>query len=92
MTQMNISIKQKQTHRHRKQPCGFQVENGSKGGKDWEFGVQTIICRMVKQQGLTVYHRKVYSVSCDKPCVYVYLSNLVVHQKLIQYCKSTLLQ
>ena len=34
MTQMNISMKQKQTHRHREQTCGCQG-----GGKDWEFGI-----------------------------------------------------
>ena len=33
MTQMNLSTKQKQTHRHRKQTCGCQ------GGVDWEFGI-----------------------------------------------------
>ena len=32
MTQMNLSTKQKQTHRHREQTCGYQ-------GKDWEFGI-----------------------------------------------------
>ena len=36
MTQMNLSTKQKQTHRHREQTCGCQAELG---GKDWEFGV-----------------------------------------------------
>ena len=29
MTQMNISMKQKQTHRHREQTCGCQ------GGREW---------------------------------------------------------
>ena len=37
MTQVNLSTKQKQTHRHRKQTCGCQGEAG--GGKDWEFGI-----------------------------------------------------
>ena len=31
---MNLSTKQKQTHRHRKWTCGYQG-----GGKDWEFGI-----------------------------------------------------
>jgi len=39
---MNMSIKQKQTHRHRKQTCGCQGESGGEGGKDWGFGMQTI--------------------------------------------------
>ena len=33
----NLSMKQKQTHRHREQTCGCQ--EGGWGGKDWEFGV-----------------------------------------------------
>ena len=35
---MNISMKQKQTHRHREQTCGCQRGWGG-GGKDWEFGI-----------------------------------------------------
>ena len=38
MTQMNLSTKQKQTHRHREQTCGCQV--GVERGMDWEFGVK----------------------------------------------------
>ena len=34
MTQINLSIKQKQTHRHRQEFCGCL-----EGGMDWEFGV-----------------------------------------------------
>ena len=33
---MNISTKQKQTHRHREQTGDFQ---GQGGWKDWEFGI-----------------------------------------------------
>ena len=33
---MNLSMKQKQTHRHREQICGYQALGG---GMDWEFGV-----------------------------------------------------
>ena len=33
---MNLSAKQKQTHKHGEQTCGGQ---GGEGGKDWEFGV-----------------------------------------------------
>ena len=38
MAQMNLSTKQKQTHRHREQTCGCQ---GMWGGNrmDWEIGV-----------------------------------------------------
>ena len=67
---MNISTKQKQTHRYRGQTCGCQGGGGVRGGKDWEFGgqqMQTIINRMDTQQGPTVWHRELYLVSCDKP-------------------------
>ena len=37
MVQMNLSTKQKQTHRCREQTCGCQG-GGSGGGMDWEFG------------------------------------------------------
>ena len=33
---MNLSTKQKQTHRHREQTCGCQE---GWGGIDWEFGI-----------------------------------------------------
>ena len=35
---MNLSTKQKQTHRHREQTCGCQG-GGGWGGMEWEFGV-----------------------------------------------------
>ena len=42
MTQMNLLMKWKQTHRHREQTCGCQ---GGVGGKDWEFGISR--CKLV---------------------------------------------
>ena len=33
MTQMNLSTKQKQTHRHREQTCGYQGGGGVGEGK-----------------------------------------------------------
>ena len=38
MTPVNLSVKQKQTHRHREQICGSQ-DRGGRGGVDWQFGV-----------------------------------------------------
>ena len=35
---MNLSTKEKQTHRHREQTCDCQ-RGGEGGGIDWEFGV-----------------------------------------------------
>ena len=34
-----LSMKQKQTHRHRKQTCGCQGGKGGGGRMDWEFGI-----------------------------------------------------
>ena len=36
---MNVSMKQKQTHRHREQTCDCQSKGGAEGGKDREFGI-----------------------------------------------------
>ena len=38
MTQMNLSMKQKQTHRHREQTCDCQMAGGRRR-MDWGFGV-----------------------------------------------------
>ena len=62
---MNISTEQKQTHRYREQTCGCQGEWGREGLGVWDQQMQTIIYRMNKQQGPTVQHRKLYSISCD---------------------------
>ena len=39
MTQMNLSTKQKPTHRHREQTCSCQGRGGYGGGMDWNFGI-----------------------------------------------------
>ena len=54
MTQMNLTLKQKQTQRHRDQTYGCQ---GVGGGIDWQFEnyqMQTIIQRVNKKQGPTI--------------------------------------
>ena len=38
MTPVNLSKKQKQTHRLREETCGCQGGEGIGGGLDWEFG------------------------------------------------------
>ena len=56
MTQINISMKQKQTYRHREQTCSCQrVEGWRRDGLlVWNQQMQTIIYRMDKLQGPTV--------------------------------------
>ena len=47
------------------------LPRGREGGEGWMGGwdqqMQTIMYRMDKQQGPTVQHRELYSISCDKP-------------------------
>ena len=45
MTQMNLSTKQKQTHRRREQTCGCQRVSADGGGMEWEFGISR--CKLV---------------------------------------------
>ena len=54
---MNIPMKQKQTHRHRELTYCFQGGRGKgkAGVGSWGWQMQTIIYRMCKQQGSTVY-------------------------------------
>ena len=54
MTQINISMKQKQTHGYREQTCGCQEDEECRGGKGGEFGISKgkLIYRMDKQQVL----------------------------------------
>ena len=40
MAQMNLSAKQKQTHRHTEQTCGYNGVGGG-NGMNWEFGIST---------------------------------------------------
>ena len=65
---MNLSTKQKQTHRHRENTCGYQ--GGGKREKDgqgsWGQYVQTVPFRIDKQGGLGVQHRELYPITCDR--------------------------
>ena len=51
MTQVNLSMKQKQTHRHREQICGCQGEGqwDREGWGVWDERMLTTIYRMHKQ-------------------------------------------
>ena len=43
---------------------------GDGGGINWEFGIsryKLLLHKIDKQQGPTVYHRELYSISCNKP-------------------------
>ena len=64
MFQMNLFIKQKQTHRQRKQIYGDQMGKGW-GGMKWEFGINIYTPLYGGQQSPTVQHRELYSTSCN---------------------------
>ena len=66
---MNLSMKQKQNHGHREQTGGCQGEAGraEDGPGVWGQQMQTITYRMDGQEGPTVQHREIQSVSWDKP-------------------------
>ena len=71
MTQINVSMKEKQTHRQREQTCGCQEGGREEGGTDWEFEVSRrpllhLIYRADKQQGPTG-DRELHSIPCNKP-------------------------
>ena len=63
MTQMNLFMKQKQTHRVNKLVVAKREGIWGRGGQGvW----QTIVRRMDRQQGPPVKHKELYSISCNK--------------------------
>ena len=78
---MNLSTKQKQTHRHREQTCGCQGVGvvGRDGQGFGDYQMQAIIYRMDKQQGPTAQHWELYSIyvinhngkEYEKECIYI---------------------
>ena len=67
---MNLSVKQKQTLRTRVQ--GYCNQGRECWGEEWtgRLGLADVNCyiqKLDKQQGPTMQHRKLYSVSYDKP-------------------------
>ena len=76
MTQINISMKQKQTHRYREQTCGCQGERG-RGEKYWEFGIsrcKLLYARWINNKVLLYSTGKLYSISNKlmKKNIYMY--------------------
>ena len=64
---MSLSIKQKQTHKHREQTCGCQMGWWwRKRLKVWDYQMKIIIYRVDKQEFPYVQRRELYSISHDK--------------------------
>ena len=69
-SKMNLSIKQKQTHKHRRQTCTvakWEGVWGTEGFGVWDQQIPNRMYGMNKQQGPTALHRELYSMCCDKP-------------------------
>ena len=70
MTQINLSVNQKQNHGHREQTGGCQGGGGVAEGRSGSLGLADAnwyIYGMDKHQYPTLQHRELYSVPCDKP-------------------------
>ena len=68
MPQMDLSMKQKQTHRPREYM--WLPRREVYGMVEWEVGIRNVNCyiyRMDTQQGPTIQNLELYPVSCDKP-------------------------
>ena len=83
---------------------GALVAKGEEGlgGKDWEFGVsrwKLLYTKLINNNVLLMHSTKKY---IQYPVInhngkvyayiYIYTSHFAVHQKLTQYCKSTILE
>ena len=69
MAKMNLSTKQKQTHRHGKQTCGFAKGEGEEAG--WAGSLGFMDANGCTENGQAtrsyVQHRELYAVSWDWP-------------------------
>ena len=103
MIQMNLLIKQKQSHRCRKQTYGYQGVRG--GGINWEIGIDIYTLLYIKQitnkdllystRNSTLYSVMAYMGKESKKewiYVYVYVIHIAVHLELTQHYKSAILQ
>ena len=66
---MSISMKQKHIHTYRENRlngCQGEGGQGKEGLGDWDQQMRTIMYRMDKQQGPTVQHGELYSISYNK--------------------------
>ena len=84
MTQMNLSVKQKQAHGHREQACGCKGEGG--GRVDWEFEVNRCKLLHIKWIIKVLLHSTGNCIQfpmmtnhngkeCEKECACVYIYN-----------------
>ena len=78
---------------------------GEGGGDNlgvWDLQIHTTVYKIDKQQGFTVQHRELYSISCNnimeknlKSCTYMYIYETeppYCMPETDKYCKSSILQ
>ena len=101
MTQINLSKKQNQIHRHREQTCVYQEAAGSR--MDWEFRIS--ICKLLYREEtdnkVIRYSTRNYiqypvinhnGKNVKKKVHICITESLCCKQKLTYYCRSTVLQ
>ena len=70
MGQINISTKQKQTHRYRGQTCGCQGGRAVQEGRSGSVGlayVNFFFCRGINSKCILLYSTGTIEISYDKP-------------------------
>ena len=99
---MNLFTKQKQTHRPRKQTYTYQIKVG--GGINQEYGFnrdKLLHIKQINNKNLLYSQGTIFKILQQpiiekslKKCIYVYvnLNYFPLHLKLMQHCKSILLQ
>ena len=80
MTQMNLSMKQKQTHRHSEQTYGCQG-GGEQVGMDWEFGISR--CKLLHLEWI---NNKVLLYSTGNYIQYLVVNHMENNIKNICIC------
>ena len=63
---MNLFPKQKQTQKHRKQTYGYQRGKAGEGDElgGWDQHIHATIYQIDNQQGPTIQHWELHSISC----------------------------
>ena len=96
---MNLSMKQKQTQRHREQACGYQAWGWERDGLGfWDQQVQTIIYidwidnTVLLNTGNYIQYPVINQNGKEREQEYIQWNHFVVQEKLTQRCKSTVLE
>ena len=106
MTQMNLSIKQKQIQDIENRLMVAKIGRGGRGGMDWEFGISRCRCKLLCIEWIInkvlLYGTGNYSQhpvinhngkEYKKECIYIYMhESLFCIAEISTHCKSIILQ